>query len=246
MNRPYIVCAISTSVDGTIASPYFRLAETSKIISLFRSVKADYHCDAEIMGAGSAVNQWTGDYIRPDKLPYVKATVPRRDFIQPQEDKPWYPILCGANTLLSFEGRYIQKRGSGEQYLPLVILQESVPDSYLAYLQQQKVSYIFAGQCSFDARLCTGKLKEKFGINRLLISGGGKINYTFLQAGLIDEYCQMIFPFTDGASDVPKAFDRISPNMGEDPIVRFRLIEVREMNFGCVLLRYHPENTATF
>jgi len=52
-------------------------------------------------------------------------------------------------------------------------------------------------------------LGDKFGVKRLGVVGGGKINGTFLQAGLLDEVSLMIGGGIDGRAGMTAVFDGI-------------------------------------
>ncbi|CAO4141166.1 hypothetical protein PKCBPO_00812 [Methylorubrum thiocyanatum] len=49
-------------------------------------------------------------------------------------------------------------------------------------------------------------LGETFGIETLLLEGGGAINGAFLKAGLIDEISVLIHPAVDGLAGVQSIF----------------------------------------
>ena len=121
------------------------------------------------------------------------------------------------------------------------VLLESVSDDYIAYLRRLDISYIFAGRETLDPALCMDKLCRLFGIEKLMICGGGIVDYTFLQAGLIDELSLVVVPLTDGATDVATVFDR-SPFVPETAAIAFKLLEVKMMPGDGVWLRYQPKN----
>ena len=52
------------------------------------------------------------------------------------------------------------------------------------------------------------KLRREFGIEKLLLEGGGGINGSFLAAGLIDELSVLVAPVADGSVGTPSLFDR--------------------------------------
>lgn len=239
--RPFVVCAIATSVDGVIASPYFSSPLGMEAVDIFLSARQEYGCDMSFMGAGSAVNLWTGPFLDPNELPPAEQTFPREDFIAVPGEKDYYPIL-NARGNLSYSGEFIQKRGKGKIYRPIEVMIETVSDAYIQYLRSHNISYLFAGRDQFDPELCVRKLGQLFGADRILISGGGLIDYTFLKAGLVDEYCQVIFPFTDGATGVASAFDRSPSDTAGPFIVDLDLLEAKPLEKNCVLLRYRPKN----
>ena len=112
---------------------------------------------------------------------------------------------------------------------------ERVSDDYLAFLESRGVSYIFGGRASIDLRRVLAKLRTAFGIRRLLLEGGGKINGSFLAAGLIDELSILIFPVADGSIGTPTLFDaRAGKGLGR----KLRLISVSRIKGDLVWLRY--------
>lgn len=79
------------------------------------------------------------------------------------------------------------------------------------------------------------KLRKKFGIRKLLLEGGGKINGSFLAADLIDELSVLIAPVADGSVGTPTLFD---VDAGEGPARKLRLISVETLKGDLVWLRY--------
>ena len=74
--------------------------------------------------------------------------------------------------------------------------------AYLAYLQERGVSYLFAGKERLDCALLLQKLYRLFGIDKLMLAGGGIVNGSFLAAGLVDEFSLVVAPVADGGSGV--------------------------------------------
>ena len=127
----------------------------------------------------------------------------------------------------------------------VVVLTESVPDSHLAGLRGEGVSYIFAGKSEIDLALALEILNRELGVKRLLVEGGGGINGAFLRAGLIDELNLILCPTVDGAKGAPSVFD--SPEAEADrraPIAAMTLESSQTLDGGMVLLRYRIQNAA--
>jgi 5-amino-6-(5-phosphoribosylamino)uracil reductase len=89
----------------------------------------------------------------------------------------------------------------------VAILGEKVSDEYLAELRDDGVSYLFAGKDGHDLYRAMETLAESFGVETLLLEGGGTINSAFLKAGLIDEISVLIYPGIDGLAGVPSIFE---------------------------------------
>lgn len=89
----------------------------------------------------------------------------------------------------------------------MVVLTESGPDAHLRALRAGGQSYLFAGDRSVDFALALAMLKTLFGIERLLVEGGGHINGSMLRAGVIDELSLLLASTFDGLTGTPAVFD---------------------------------------
>jgi len=125
----------------------------------------------------------------------------------------------------------------------VAILTEKVSDTYLSFLRQQGVTCLFAGEKRFDLPLAMSKLKEKLGIDRLLLTGGGVINWAMLEAGLIDELSLVISPVVDGSVGTATLFDQSAFSFSRIPEV-FALKEVRREEDDVVWMNYVKKENA--
>jgi riboflavin biosynthesis pyrimidine reductase len=82
----------------------------------------------------------------------------------------------------------------------ICIVSEQASPEYLKYLESKGISYIVTGKDSIDLTRAMEILHSEFGVERVAVVGGGKINGGFLAAGLIDEVSAMIAPGIDGVS----------------------------------------------
>jgi riboflavin biosynthesis pyrimidine reductase len=117
------------------------------------------------------------------------------------------------------------------------ILSESVSDAYLLYLQNSKVSYIFAGKEDLDFKVALEQLYELFGIKTLMLEGGGRINGSLLNAGLIDELGLLVLPLADGTAGTPTAFE-VGNYLPKEPARELKLIDVQKLQHDVLWLRY--------
>jgi riboflavin biosynthesis pyrimidine reductase len=120
---------------------------------------------------------------------------------------------------------------------PLIcIVSEQVPQEYLEMLQKEKISYICVGHDAIDLHAAMEILRMEFGVERMVVLGGGHINGGFLAAGLIDEVSLLLAPGIDGRKGQTALFDGI-PDMDRMP-VRLSLESVEHVANGTLWIRY--------
>ena len=118
---------------------------------------------------------------------------------------------------------------------PLVmILSEQTSQEYLDYLKQKHISYITTGCDGIDLASALETLRTVFGVERLAVVGGGHINGSLLDLGLIDEVSMMFGYGIDGREGMAAAFD--GRPMERKPVrLAFKSVEEQD---GIVWMRY--------
>ena len=220
MRRPYVICHMLPSIDGRIVLRDWGVENAT----------GEYEKTAATFAAGGWIIG------RVSMEPYAgKARVPRRrngppiareDFVAPH-DAESYAIAIDPSGKL----RWNKNNIDGEH--AIAVLTEAVSDDYLAFLQTQGISYVFGGKSKINLAKVLAKLREHFGIKKLLLEGGGKINGSFLAADLIDELSILIAPAADGSVGTPTLFDA-----GKSPARRLKLLSAEKRAGGIVWLRY--------
>jgi riboflavin biosynthesis pyrimidine reductase len=153
--------------------------------------------------------------------------IARKDFIA-AHDADSYAIAIDPSGKLTWRENHID----GEHVI--TILTEKVSDDYLAFLQAKGVSYLFGGKSRIELANVLRKLRSLFGIQQLLLEGGGKINGSFLAANLIDELSILVAPVADGSMGSPTLFD-VEEHM---PARKLKLLSLEKRPGDIVWLRY--------
>ena len=231
MDRPKIICHILQSLDGNIDGSFFSQPETMPALREFSRIREEYACDAVISGATTASEIYAS--ITTDNLPEVQETYPRTDWQAAKADK--YAVIVDGEGKIHWQNGMVERRGTKMHVI--TVLQENVCDAYIAHLRHADVSYVFAGKGSLDLPLAVQKLKEKYGIDKMLLSGGGIVDWAFLQADLIDEISLVIPPVIDGGTGLASAFDDsvFAENHSSKSL---SLIDVQRLDGDCIWLRY--------
>lgn len=119
----------------------------------------------------------------------------------------------------------------------LCIVSGQASPEYLDYLRAKGISFIAVGKDRIDLPRAMEILHDEFGVERLAVVGGGKINGGFLAAGLLDEVSVMIAPGIDGRIGEPALFDGITGGDGFVP-VSLKFKEVSTFPNGVIWARY--------
>jgi riboflavin biosynthesis pyrimidine reductase len=117
----------------------------------------------------------------------------------------------------------------------IVLLGKDVPDSHLAELAGDGVSYIVAEKNEIDLRAALEALAREFGIKHLIVEGGAATNGAFLVAGVVDEFCVLVAPALDGAQNVQGI---VAWRDGLAGKVSLQLKSATVLDHGVVELRY--------
>ncbi|HEY0372022.1 MAG TPA: RibD family protein [Thermoanaerobaculia bacterium] len=220
--RPYVICHMLPSIDGRIVLRDWKIPNATRE---YERTAATFNADAWIIGRISME-----PYAGKARVPVRKRSepIPREDFVA-EHDADSYAIAIDPSGKL----RWTKSDIDGEHVI--AVLTEGVSDDYLAFLRAQGVSYLFGGKSRIDLAKVLQKLRSQFGIKRLLLEGGGKINGSFLAANLIDELSILIGPVADGSIGTASLFDVENRRMPARPL---KLMSVEKRPGGIVWLRY--------
>ena len=117
--------------------------------------------------------------------------------------------------------------------------------AYLAFLQEMQISYLFVGKDTLDFTLAVQKLKKSFGIEKLKLSGGGILNWSFANEGLIDELSLIVAPVADGDPNTPTVFERSEKLPYHGP-VRFTLKSAEPVSYTHLDVYKRQDYTSIF
>lgn len=230
-DRPYTLCHMTTSVDGRIKVRRWKTVDAD---SHYEEVHAKLGGDAWM--CGRITMQGYADSAEPLAEAPLEGPVSREDHVA-KRDASGYAVALDARGAMDWGAR---NDITGDHVV--VVTTGQVSDDRLRRLRAGGQSYIVAGEREVDFALALRKLKQLFGIERLLIEGGGRINGSLLKAGLIDELSLLLAPAVDGVFGTPALFDfdgEEADSMG----ARLRLTRTACEPFddGTVWLRYRIE-----
>jgi riboflavin biosynthesis pyrimidine reductase len=212
------------SVDGRIVLRGWKV-DRGALTREYERTAGTFGADAWLIGRIS-MEPYAGKARIPARA--GRERIRRTDFVA-RRDAPSYAIAIDPSGKLRWESASIDEEHA------VTVLTEKVPDRYLAFLREKGVSYLLGGKERIDLRAVLRKLRRHFGIRRLLLEGGGKINGSFLAAGLVDELSILYAPVADGSVGTPTLFDAME---GKGPARSLRLVSVERRPGDLVWLRY--------
>ena len=229
--KPFVVCHMLTSLDGKIDGTFFAAPQTRPALTEYGNLREFYNCNATLYGTTTMLGGYAAG--RVGTLPKAESALPKEDYLAPSEVNN-YIVSLDPKGILAFDSPYSEHKGRAKAHI-IEVLTSEVSAEYLSYLRNAGVSYIFAGSTSFDCLLLLHKLKTMFGIEKLMVAGGGITNWSFAEAGLIDELSIVIAPVADGGTDTVSVFENVNGTAGT---AAFTLKEAKPLDGNVLWLRY--------
>lgn len=222
MNKPYIICHMMISVDGRIDC-----AMTSKLPGV-----ADYYTSLDAINVPTTVS---GRVTAELEMAESGKFIPKSTEIYGQEGFSKKADAKGYEVIVDAKGKLLWPDASGMSKPYLIITSEDVTKDYLAYLDEQNISWIACGKNHVDLVRASQILADEFHVERMGIVGGSKINTAFLESGLLDEISILIGAGIDGRGGMPAVFDGL--DMTHD-VTGLKLMDVQKFDSGAVWIRY--------
>jgi 2,5-diamino-6-(ribosylamino)-4(3H)-pyrimidinone 5'-phosphate reductase len=119
----------------------------------------------------------------------------------------------------------------------VALCSERTPAEYFDYLDSVGVERIVAGGNRVDLHAALAKLAAKYGIDRVRVDSGGRLNGALLRAGLIDEVSLLVHPYLVGGES-GQTFFRAPDLTSAGRVINLRLIAAEILEDDLFWLRY--------
>lgn len=221
--RPHVIMHMGSSIDGRIVPKYWPWEDANALVKPYEEIHRELKGDAWLVGRVTMA-----EFAKGDPVPATATEAyPRTTWKAPGAAAGPYAVAIDRSGKLHLN----IGKANGD---PIVcVLTEAVPDDHLAELRRDRISYLFAGKTELDLPLAVEILNRDFGVLRLLLEGGGRINGSFLAAGLIDEISLLVLPVADGSDGMPSLFDRAPA-----PSSLLKLQSIKQLAGDMIHLRY--------
>lgn len=236
MSRPYVIIHTHTALDGNING--MDLPEFEAATRYYQDIALTPGVQQLDIGVYVNGKNTAEDNITHYRTPKVDpdAVVPAGDFHAVTDPGMYYVSIDPRGEL---DWPISDFDYGGVRAHVLEVLSEAASDGYKDFLRRRGISYIVAGTDRIDYAVLLDKL-GRLGIERVMIGGGGTINWSFLQAGLVDEVGMVLAPIANGDPGAPRFFTAKEPYTAASDRA-FDLKSVEHLGDGVVWLRYTPK-----
>lgn len=238
-NLPTVHCIMMSTIDGKIGSGITGVDVVEDYLDIYRKI------DDQVAGAVTkSGNAWlcgrvtTGLYFAETTntpLPTPTKDIQTEDYIANHGSGRFF-ITIDTKGALRWKENFISFFPEHGNLHLIIIVNASTPKAYLSYLQEKGISYILDQNKNIDFTAVLTKLKTSFHIDTVLLEGGGKINGSFMHAGMVDDIHLLILPRVLNKKDAPSLFD------GEDnpqaTLTHYDLVESLPIDRGSLLVHY--------
>lgn len=177
-SKPFVILNAATSIDGKIATKNGD-SKLSSSEDLKRVHKLRSQVDAILVGKNTALRDNPLLTVRK-----VKGKNPIR-------------IIVDSKGTIPSKARILQT----SKGIPTIIaVSKSISKSNLEKLKKFPVEIIISGKSSVNLKSLLGTLYKKK-ISKILVEGGGTINWEFIKNNLFDELFITVSPYIIGGSD---------------------------------------------
>lgn len=235
MNKPYVIIHTHTAIDGNIDIMDLKAFEEAS--RQYQELALDPEKQLHNIHGYLNGKNTTQDNMTFYKTPPVDenaAPVPEGDYIA-KADAPMYYLSLDPRGELAFTENFSPYGGIDSHVVE--ILTEEVSNAYKDFLRRKEISYIIAGKDEIDYEVMLDKLYSKFGIERMMLGGGGTLNWSFIQNNLVDEVSMILAPIANADPNGHRFFTAKEP-YSKIEARAFELKSVEALEHGTVWIRY--------
>jgi riboflavin biosynthesis pyrimidine reductase len=225
--KPRVSILMVTSIDGRLHPSRFTASPDG--------TSRDWSGQYEKVHASLQANAWLVGRVTMAEMskaaPHAPSgpLQPERPMHVAETDAAVFAVALDPSGKLHFQSGKV----AGDHVI--VLLGHDTPDSHLAELAADGVSYIVSEGEKFDIPTLLDVLAREFGITHLVVEGGAKTNGMFLAANVVDEFRVLIAPAIDGAEQIQGIVDYRNGLAG---VIRLKFKSANVLEHGVVELTY--------
>lgn len=221
MKKPFIFINSAMSLDGKLSTIERKQVKISNKEDFERVDRLRAESDAVMVGSNTAV----GD----DPKLVVKSEILRKERLAKGLSENPVKIMVGSIKNLKTESDFLDY-GKAEK-----IIFTTEKDNIEKIAALKKKAKVFVVPKTKDNIYQMAEILYDLGIKRLMVEGGGTLNYEMLEAGLVDEIYVAVGPKIFGGENAPTLAD--GEGLPYEKSLNLQLIDMQKLG-DVVVLRY--------
>ena len=226
MNRPFVFINVAMTTDGKIDTFQRKGSAISSPRDKERVDQLRAGADAVMVGGRTLLNE--------DPKLTVKSEALRAERVE--RGLPPNPMKVGVVTQANLK--------ADSQFLNadpadiVIFTTRQTSKRYLSLLTSRHVDVYVDNAEKVNLKRALATLKD-LGVERLMVEGGGTLNFELMRLGLVDEVTAYVAPMIFGGESAPTMAE--GPGLERSAAIPLKLIDVEHWEDGGVLLKYHFE-----
>ena len=226
MNRPFVFVNVAMTADGKIDTVHRKGTAISSQRDKDRVDKLRAEADAVMVGGRTLLDE--------DPKLTVRSEALREERVR--QGRSPNPVKVGvvSRAELESDSKFLHEGGGR----CVIFTTHRTSNEQLILLRSQNTEvFVHEGE-RVDLRKMMHTLHE-LGIERLMVEGGGTLNFELIRLGLVDEISAYVAPMIFGGENAPTL--AAGTGLGRDEAVPLKLIRAENWEDGGVLLYYKVE-----
>ena len=222
-DRPYVIINVAQTVDGKTDTVHRHGTSISSAPDIERVDRLRAAADAVLVG-GLTLH---GD----DPRLTVKSAVLRAERVARGASANPAKVAIVSRPELRSDARFLDDAPTRR----ILLTTERASPVQLAFLHERGVEVFVEGEARVDPRRALARL-QALGLHRVLVEGGGTLNFELLRLRLVDELHVYIAPCVFGGADAPTA--AAGAGLPADLAIQLRRTRVEVWEDGGLVLEY--------
>ena len=225
--KPHVICHMASPLDGRLRVSQWSKPEggsTDDQTKAYEELHDRLDADGWLCGRVTM-----GEFAKGEPHPPADPGRPERPLHVARRDADGYAVALDRHGKL----HWTKAEANGDHLV--MLLGRDVPDAHLAELAADGISYVVSDDPDVDLGAMLETLHSAFGIETLLLEGGGGIVGSMLGAGLVDEFSLVLFPALYGKSGA-RSIVEADEGLGDGLTVSLSSFEALDQ--GVMWLRY--------
>jgi riboflavin biosynthesis pyrimidine reductase len=202
--RPEITCLMISTVDGKGTGDF--LFHKSTECSLYKYFKQETKLGIQgyILGTNTLLTDYAPRDYKPDLSKFSNTNISKTEDYIAKEKGDFYVIAFDIEGEIPWKenkGKFLDAFGRKQVSHIFEVVTEKASKEYLAYLRSIDITYIIGGKKEIDINYVLKRLKNEFGMNKILLEGGPTINSSFFNKNLVDKIILYQVPLLGNKND---------------------------------------------